>query len=205
MTSHPKDLSEDLIDAIAECDKLCEHVHLPFQAGSNRVLKAMHRSYTQERYLDLVRKLKERVPGVTLTTDIIVGFPGETEADFEETLKVVREVGFDAAFTFLYSVRQGTPAADLSDQITEEVKHQRFNRLVAQVNEICAQINQGYLNQVVEVLVEGPSKTDPNRLMGRSRQNKLVNFDGSPDLIGQLVKVKITDPKSFSLNGEVVA
>lgn len=205
MTSHPKDLSDDLIDAIATCEKVCEHVHLPFQAGSNQVLKAMNRSYTQEQYLELVKKLKERVPNVALTTDIIVGFPGETEEDFEETLKIVREVGFDAAFTFLYSVRQGTPAANLKDQVPEEVKHARFNRLVAQVNEICASINQGYLNQVVEVLVEGPSKTDPTRLMGRNRQNKLINFDGSPELINQLVKVKITEPKSFSLNGVVVS
>lgn len=204
MTSHPKDLSEDLIDAIATCNKVCEHVHLPFQSGSNAVLKAMNRSYTKEKYLNLVNKLKTRVPNVSLTTDIIVGFPEETEEDFAHTLDIVNQVGFDAAFTFLYSIRQGTPAAKIEAQVEDTVKHERFNRLVERVNEICGIINQGYLDKTVEVLVEGPSKTDPSRLMGRTRQNKLVNFSGDESLIGQLVQVKITDPKTFSLNGELI-
>ncbi|GAB6087864.1 tRNA (N6-isopentenyl adenosine(37)-C2)-methylthiotransferase MiaB [Alkaliphilus crotonatoxidans] len=204
MTSHPKDLSQELIDAIAQCEKVCEHVHLPFQAGSNTILKAMNRSYTKEKYLDLVNRLKAKVPNVSLTTDIIVGFPGEKEEDFQHTLDIVETVGFDAAFTFLYSIRQGTPAAKLEDQVPDAIKHERFNRLVERVNAICGTINEGYLNKTVEVLVEGPSKTDPARLMGRTRQNKLVNFNGDESLIGKLVQVKITDPKTFSLNGELI-
>ncbi|MBM7614121.1 tRNA (N6-isopentenyl adenosine(37)-C2)-methylthiotransferase MiaB [Alkaliphilus hydrothermalis] len=203
MTSHPKDLSDDLIDAIAECDKVCEHAHFPFQAGSNRILKEMNRVYTKEKYLESVEKLKAKVPNIALTTDIIVGFPGETEEDFEDTLDVVNKVRFDSAFTFLYSIRQGTPAAEMAEQIPEDVKHERFNRLVDRVNEICAEINESYQDQIVEVLVEGPSKTDPKKLMGRTRQNKLVNFVGDESLIGELVKLKIIEAKTFSLNGEV--
>lgn len=204
MTSHPKDLSEELIAAMAEGGKICQHIHLPFQAGSNRILKAMNRGYTKERYLDLVNKLKEKVPDIAITTDIIVGFPGETEEDFLETLDVVEKVRFDAAFTFLYSVRQGTPAADMGDQIPEDVKHERFNRLVNTVNRICGEINASYDGKIVEVLVEGPSKTDSEKLMGRTRQSKLVNFQGDKSNIGKLVEVKITDPKTFSLNGEML-
>ncbi|KAB3527257.1 tRNA (N6-isopentenyl adenosine(37)-C2)-methylthiotransferase MiaB [Alkaliphilus serpentinus] len=204
MTSHPKDLSEDLIDAMAEGGKICQHIHLPYQAGSNRILKAMNRGYTKEKYLELVDKLKAKIPDVAITTDIIVGFPGETEEDFLDTLDVVERVRFDAAFTFLYSVRQGTPAADMGDQIPDDVKHHRFNRLVDTVNRICGEINASYLDKTVEVLVEGPSKTDATRLMGRTRQNKLVNFQGDETYIGQLVQVKITDPKTFSLNGEII-
>ncbi|WP_026477857.1 tRNA (N6-isopentenyl adenosine(37)-C2)-methylthiotransferase MiaB [Alkaliphilus transvaalensis] len=203
MTSHPKDLSDDLINAIADCEKVCEHAHFPFQAGSNKILKEMNRVYTKEQYLEKVEKLKAKVPDISLTTDIIVGFPGETEEDFQHTLDVVKEVRFDSAFTFLYSIRQGTPAANIIEQIDEETKHERFNRLVDQVNEICGEINQSYQDKVVEVLVEGPSKTDPKKLMGRTRQNKLVNFVGDESLIGEIVNVKIIDPKTFSLNGEI--
>ncbi len=204
MTSHPKDLSEELIDVMAECKKVSPHMHLPFQAGSNKVLKAMNRSYTKESYLALVDNLKRKVPDVAITSDIIVGFPGETEADFQDTMEIVERVRFDSVFTFIYSKRQGTPAAEMKDHISDEVVHDRFNRLVRKINEICAEINRSYLNKEVEVLVEGPSKTDNERLMGRTGQSKLVNFDGDFSLIGKLVKIKITDPKTFSLNGEVV-
>ncbi|AOY77173.1 tRNA (N6-isopentenyl adenosine(37)-C2)-methylthiotransferase MiaB [Clostridium formicaceticum] len=205
MTSHPKDLSESLIEAIAHYDKVCEHIHLPFQAGSNAILKAMNRNYTQESYLGLVEKLKKAVPDIAMTTDIIVGFPGETEEDFMDTLKVVEAVRFDSAFTFLYSVREGTPAAKMETQVDDEIKHKRFNQLVETVNQISAEINSCYLNKEVEVLVEGVSKTDPSKLMGRTRQNKLVNFSGGEELIGKLVRVKVTEPKTFSLNGEIVS
>lgn len=204
MTSHPKDLSDRLIDAMVECDKVCEQFHLPFQSGSDRILKIMNRKYTKEGYLNLVRKLKERIPSIGLTTDIIVGFPGETEEDFQDTLDIVETARYDSAFTFLYSIREGTPAAKMEDQVPEDVKQERFNRLLEKVNEISAEINQSYLSKVVEVLVEGPSKTDPNRLMGRTRENKLVNFDGDETLIGKLVSVKIVEAKTFSLNGEVI-
>ena len=169
MTSHPKDLSDDLIDAMAECDKVCEHLHLPFQSGSNRILKAMNRKYTKERYLSLIEKLKDRIPNIRLTTDIIVGFPGETEEDFQHTLDIVERVEYDSAFTFLYSVRQGTPAAKMEGRVDKETKRDRFNRLLEKINKISAEINQNYLNRTVEVLVEGPSKTNPNRYMGRTR------------------------------------
>ncbi|MGV8152904.1 MAG: tRNA (N6-isopentenyl adenosine(37)-C2)-methylthiotransferase MiaB [Alkaliphilus sp.] len=201
MTSHPKDLSDDLIDAISECEKVCEHLHLPFQAGSNKVLGEMNRKYTKEKYLELVDKIKTKVPNIALTTDVIVGFPGEREEDFVDTLEIIEKVRFDSAFTFLYSIRTGTPAATMKNQIDDGAKHERFNRLVELVNSISADINSAYLNQVVEVLVEGKSKNNPNKLMGRTRQHKLVNFDGDISLMGQLVNVKITEVKTFSLNG----
>ncbi|HZK57987.1 MAG TPA: tRNA (N6-isopentenyl adenosine(37)-C2)-methylthiotransferase MiaB [Clostridia bacterium] len=204
MTSHPKDLSNRLIDAMAECDKVCEHLHLPLQSGSSRVLEIMNRRYTKERYLTLVEKLKNKVPGIRLTTDIIVGFPGETEEDFQHTLDVVGKVRYDSAFTFLYSIRQGTPAASMEEQIDRKTKQDRFNRLLEKINRISAEINQNYLGRVVEVLVEGPSKTNPDRLMGRTGGNKLVNFDGSENLIGELVQVQITETRTFFLNGNVV-
>lgn len=203
MTSHPKDLSDKLIDAMAECDKICEHLHLPFQSGSNRILKIMNRRYTKEGYLLLVKKLKDKVPNIRLTTDIIVGFPGETEEDFQDTLDIVEKVRYDSAFTFLYSIREGTPAAEMENQIDHKTKQNRFNRLLEKVNKISAEINQNYLDKIVEVLVEGPSKTNPNRLMGRTRGNKLVNFDGPKDLIGKLVQVQIVEAKTFSLNGKI--
>lgn len=204
MTSHPKDLSQELIQAIAECQKVCEHVHLPFQAGSNRILRKMNRNYTKESYLALVDKMKLVIPNIALTTDIIVGFPGETEEDFLDTLDIVEKVRFDSAFTFLYSIRKGTPAALMEEQVDENTKHDRFNRLVEIVNKISGEKNQEYLNKEVEVLVEGPSKTDATKLMGRTRQNKLVNFKGDPSLIGKLVNIRITEPKTFSLNGEII-
>ncbi|MDR5658147.1 tRNA (N6-isopentenyl adenosine(37)-C2)-methylthiotransferase MiaB [Serpentinicella sp. ANB-PHB4] len=204
MTSHPKDLSDKLIEAVATGDKLCEHIHLPFQAGSNKILKEMNRSYTKESYLDLVSRIKNRIPSVSLTTDIIVGFPGETEEDFEDTLDIVKKVRFDSAFTFLYSTRKGTPAANMENHVDEKVKHERFNRLLEVINNISAEINKSYENKVVEVLVEGKSKTDSSKLMGRTRQNKLVNFEGDISYIGSLVDVEIIEAKTFSLNGRLI-
>lgn len=205
MTSHPKDLSEPLIDAIASCDKLCEHIHLPFQAGSNNVLKAMNRGYSKESYLELVERIKSKIPNVAITTDIIVGFPGESEADFEDTIDMVRKVRFGSAYTFLYSIRKGTPAAEMKDQIDDQVKHDRFNRLIDEINKVSAEINHSYLGKEVEVLVEDVSKTNTEKLMGRTRQSKLVNFEGDKSLIGKIIKVKIIEAKTFSLNGEIIA
>lgn len=204
MTSHPKDLSDDVIDVIAECDKVCDHIHLPVQSGSSNILKKMNRHYTKEQYLELVKKIKERIPSASLTTDIIVGFPGETEEDFNDTLELIKEVRYDSAFTFLYSKRKGTPAYEYEEQITEKVKHERFDRLVAEVNEICEELNKEYLGREVKVLVEGVSKTDDSKLMGRTSTSKLVNFTGSKDSIGKVVNVKITEARSFSLLGEEI-
>ncbi|WP_061994748.1 tRNA (N6-isopentenyl adenosine(37)-C2)-methylthiotransferase MiaB [Clostridium sp. ATCC 25772] len=204
MTSHPKDLSDEVIEAIAECDKLCECIHLPVQSGSSRILKKMNRHYDREQYVELIRKIKERIPNVALTTDIIVGFPGETEEDFEETLSLVKEVEYDSAFTFLYSKRKGTPADLMLDQVPEEAKKARFNRLVEAVNEISAKKNKAYDQKVVEVLVEGLSKNDDSKLAGRTRTGKLVNFAGNKENIGKLVNVKIIKAQSFSLVGEEV-
>lgn len=204
MTSHPKDLTDEVIKAVAECDKVCEHIHLPVQSGSTKILKDMNRHYDREYYSSLVKKIKEQIKDVAITTDIIVGFPGETEEDFLETLSLVEEVRYDSAFTFLYSIREGTPAANLKDQIPEDVKHDRFNRLVETVNRICAEINKDYEGKTVEVLVEGKSRTDENKLMGRTRTGKLVNFEGSAENVGKLVNVKITKAQSFSLVGEEI-
>ncbi len=204
MTSHPKDLSDELIEAFVDCKKLCKNIHLPVQAGSDIVLKRMNRHYDRAHYLELVRKIRAAVPEITISTDIIVGFPGETEEDFEDTLSLVREVEYDSAFTFLYSIRKGTPAEKFEDQIPEETKHARFNRLVEAVNEISERKNKAYLGRVEEVLVEGTSKTDENTLTGRTDGFKLVNFPGDAALIGSIVKVEITDAKTFSLMGRIV-
>jgi len=204
MTSHPKDLTEDVIYAIKECDKLCNHIHLPVQSGSSRILKKMNRSYSREDYLKLVNKIKEEIPNVAITTYIIVGFPGETEEDFNETLELVKEVEYDSAFTFLYSKRKGTPAYDMDEQVPEDVKHERFEKLVKIVNESCEKNNKKYQDKIVKVLVEGESKNDKNRLTGRTDTGKLVNFTGNKDNIGKIVDVKITKTLSFSLDGEEV-
>lgn len=203
MTSHPKDISDDLIYAIRSLNKVCESIHLPLQSGSTKVLREMNRSYTKEEYLRLAEKIKSTIDNVTLTTDIMIGFPGETEADFLDTLDVVEKVEFDAAFTFIYSIRKGTIAETMPDHIPENVKKDRFNRLLKVVNKISAEKNSAYHNRIVEVLVEGQSKKNTSKLMGRTRENKLVNFSGNAK-IGDIVLVKITDPKSFSLNGEQI-
>ena len=204
MTSNPKDLSDELIEAFAVCDKLCKNLHLPIQSGSNRVLKRMNRKYTREDYLKLIEKLRKTVPDITLSTDIIVGFPGETNEDFEETLSIVKEVEYDSAFTFIYSIRKGTPAEKFEDQIEESEKHRRFDLLVSAVNEISEKKNKVYQDRVEKVLVDGVSKNDKSTLTGRTDGFKLVNFAGKKEMIGSIVDVKITDAKTFSLFGEVV-
>ncbi|MEA4825187.1 MAG: tRNA (N6-isopentenyl adenosine(37)-C2)-methylthiotransferase MiaB [Clostridium sp.] len=204
MTSHPKDVSQELINAMAECDKVCEHGHFALQSGSSRILEKMNRRYTREDYLELVKKLRTAMPDIAISTDIIVGFPGETEEDFKETLSIVEKVEFDSAFTFIYSQREGTPAATHEEQVPEEIKHERFNRLVKVVNDCMAKKNKEYQDKIVEVLVEGPSKNDDTKLMGRTRTGKLVNFDGDISYVGKIVNIKITKAQSFSLVGDII-
>ncbi|MDQ2939183.1 MAG: tRNA (N6-isopentenyl adenosine(37)-C2)-methylthiotransferase MiaB [Actinomycetota bacterium] len=197
---HPKDIREDVIRAHAELPALCEHIHLPLQSGSSRVLKAMRRTYNRERYMARVAEIREQVPDCAITTDIIVGFPGETEGDFSQTLEVVEEVGYDGAFTFVFSPRRGTEAATLGEQIPHPVKRERMERLVALVQRRARERGQRFVGRTVEVLVEGPSRTDPTRLRGRSRHNKTVNFDGTASP-GELVDVEVTDATSTTLSG----
>ncbi|MBO8158375.1 tRNA (N6-isopentenyl adenosine(37)-C2)-methylthiotransferase MiaB [Thermosyntropha sp.] len=203
-TSHPKDMSDKLIETMTSEHKICEHAHVAMQAGSNRILERMNRHYTREYYLNLTRKLREKVPGIAITTDIIVGFPGETEEDFEDTLDMVRKVRFDAAFTFMFSPRAGTKAAEFKDQVPLEVKKARLERLNELQYGIATEINKTLEGTVQEVLVEGPSKTDPDKLTSRTRTNRIVIFSGSEDLIGKLINVKITEARTFSLFGELV-
>jgi tRNA-2-methylthio-N6-dimethylallyladenosine synthase len=198
---HPKDMRADVIRAHAELDALCEHIHLPLQSGSSRILKRMRRTYTRERYLERVAMIRELLPDCSLTTDIIAGFPGETEDDFAQTLELAEEVAYDGAFTFSYSPRRGTEAATLSDQVPYHVKVERLERLVSVVQRRAHERAQRFVGRTLEVLVEGPSRTDPTRLRGRSRHNKVVNFDGlaAP---GELVDVEITSATSQTLTGE---
>jgi len=198
---HPKDFRRPVIDAIAECEAVCEHAHLPLQSGSSRILKAMRRTYGRERYLRLVDELRAAIPDLALTTDLIVGFPGETEEDFRETLEAVEEVGFDSAFTFVYSPRAGTEAAVMSDQIPEDVKHNRIERLVDVVQRCAAARNAERVGGVEQVLVEGASRTDPSLLRGRTRRNTTVNFAGQA-AVGELVDVRIDAATSTTLRGE---
>lgn len=204
MTSHPKDLSDKLIEAFKKCDKLCKYIHLPVQSGSNKVLKEMNRKYTREAYLSLVERIREAVPEIAISTDIIVGFPGETEADFEDTLDLARQVQYDSAFTFLYSTRKGTPAAQREDQIPEEVKHQRFNRLVDVINQSSAGKNRGYIGKTVDVLIDSVSRNKIGTYEGRSDSFKLVNLIGKDIAEGSIVPVKITGANTFSLTGEII-
>jgi tRNA-2-methylthio-N6-dimethylallyladenosine synthase len=197
---HPKDFRDPVIAAMAECDAVCEHIHLPLQSGSSRLLKAMRRTYDRERYLRLVAKLRDAIPGLALGTDIIVGFPGETEADFRDTLEVVEEVRYDSAFTFIYSPRRGTEAAELAEQVPEDVKHERLERLVDVVQRIAAERNAARVGTVEEVLVEGASRTDAALLRGRTRGNVTVNFAGDA-LPGALVDVLIDGATSTTLRG----
>ena len=198
---HPKDMREDVIRAHAELDSLCEHIHLPLQSGSSEVLKRMRRTYTRERYLDRVALIREHVPDCALTTDIIVGFPGETQADFERTLAIAEEVGYDGAFTFIYSSRRETEAAEMEDQVPHEVKVARMERLIEVVQRRARERAQRFVGRTVEVLVEGPSRTDPSRLRGRSRHNKVVNFSGL-GRPGELVAVEIAAATSQTLLGQ---
>lgn len=204
MTSHPKDLSDELIYAMASLDKVCEQLHLPVQSGSNRILKAMNRKYTREDYLLLIEKIKKAIPDISISTDIIVGFPGETEEDFLDTLDLVKKARFDSAFTFLYSLREGTKAAQMENQVPDDIKHERFQRLLDTIYPIFYEENLKYLNKTVEVLVEEVSKNNDEVLSGRTRTGKLVHFKGSKDLIGKFVNVKITTPKTFTLEGHLI-
>jgi tRNA-2-methylthio-N6-dimethylallyladenosine synthase len=198
---HPKDMREDVIRAHAELPALCEHIHLPLQSGSNTVLKRMRRTYTRERYLDRVAMIREHVPDCALTTDVIVGFPGETDEDFEQTVELADAVGYDGAFTFIYSPRRGTEAAELPDQVPHEVKVERLQRLVAVVQRRAHERATRFIGRTLDVLVEGPSRTDPSRLRGRSRHNKVVNFTGL-GAAGELVEVEILGATSQTLSGQ---
>lgn len=201
MTSHPRDFSEKLIKIISQSKKVCKHFHLPVQAGSNKILEKMNRGYTREQYLELIGKIRQYNPNPVITTDIIVGFPGETEEDFQETLSLVEKVRFDGAFTFIYSARTGTPAAKFKDQIPQEEKRARIQTLNDKINGIGKEINQGYLNKVVDVLVEGPSKTNKEMLTGKTEGNKTVIFTGDHGNIGKIVPVLITEPQTWILKG----
>lgn len=204
MTSHPRDFDDYLVEVLAKGGNLVEHIHLPVQSGSTDVLKIMARKYTREHYLELVRKIKAAIPDVALTTDIIVGYPNETEEQFEETMSLYREVGFEAAYTYIYSPREGTPAAKMQDNVPMEVKKERLQRLNALVNQSSQEALQTYKGKIVEVLVEGESKNNPDVLAGYTRKSKLVNFKAPKTTIGKLIKVKITETKTWSLNGEMV-
>lgn len=205
MTSHPKDLSDELIACFGDCKKLCHNIHLPVQSGSDEVLRRMNRHYNRQRYMEIVEKLRATCPDLSISTDIIVGFPGETEEDFLDTLSLVREVEYDSAFTFIYSPRVGTPAAKYDNQIPENIKHERFDRLVEEVNRCSAKKNSEYLGKIVTVLVDGPSKNDAGAWSGRTDTFKLVNFTSEEPLTeGQMVSVRITETKTFSLDGEKV-
>lgn len=203
-TSHPRDFDDHLIDVLSNRGNLVEHIHLPVQSGSSDVLKIMARGYTREKYLTLAEKIKKAIPDVALTTDIIVGYPNETDEQFEETLSLYKEVGFDTAFTFIYSPREGTPAAKMEDNVPHEVKRERLQRLNKLVNDIAAEKMQAFEGQIVDVLVEGESKNNPDILAGYTAKNKLVNFKGPKSTIGRIVKVKITEAKTWSLDGEIV-
>ncbi len=203
-TSHPRDLTDKMILAVAQGEKICQHFHLPVQAGSDQVLKKMNRGYTREYYLERVAKIREIIPNAGLSTDLIVGFPGETEEDFQQTLDLLQRVEFDAAFTFLYSPRSGTPAAKMAEQLSAEVKKDRLQRLMTLQNEISLRQNQKLLGKVVEVLVEGESKTNKEKLTGRTRANELVVFAGPKNLAGQLIPVKIIEAGTWTLEGELV-
>ena len=203
ITSHPKDLSDKLIQTVAEGEKLCEHFHLPIQSGSNFILQRMNRKYTREYYLSRVRKIRELLPQASLTTDIIVGFPGESEEDFEQTLAMMRTVHYSQAFTFMYSKRSGTLAANMEDQIPLDVKKRRLQRLMSVQNQESLEWRQPMIGKVYEVLVEGPSKMNSERLAGRTRGNELVVFSGNPEMIGSLVNVRIVEVGSWTLRGEI--
>jgi tRNA-2-methylthio-N6-dimethylallyladenosine synthase len=196
---HPKGYGNDLVDAFGRLDKLCETAHLPVQSGSNRVLEAMHRGYTRERFLDLVARLRRACPDIAITTDLIAGFPGETEEDFEETLELARTVEFDNAFLFKYSPRKDTPAAAQADQVPLALREDRLSRLIELVNGIGARKLLSLVGQTVEILVEGPSRRNGARLEGRTRRNQITVFDGSPRHLGQLLDVRVTRASAFTL------
>ena len=203
ISPHPKDFTDDVIEAIRDCEKVCKMIHLPLQSGSTKVLKEMNRKYTKEQYLNLVSKMKERIPNLELSTDIIVGFPGETEEDFEDTLDVVRRVNFEQVFMFIYSRRVGTPADKMENQIPEEIKHERFDRLKQLVEGQIRNNNEKYVGTIQRVLVEGRSKTNANVLTGRTEYNKVVNFEGDDSLIGKMINLKIESEHMWYLKGAI--
>ena len=204
VSPHPKDFTDDVIDAIRDCDKVCKFIHLPLQSGSTNVLNKMNRKYTKEQYLELVEKIKTKIPEIKLSTDIIVGFAGESEEDFEDTLDVVRKANFEQVFMFIYSRRKGTPGDLMKDQIPEDVKHKRFERLKELVESQIAENNKEYENSIQEVLVEGPSKGNENLLTGRTEYNKVVVFEGDESLINTIVKVKLTENHMWYFKGEII-
>jgi tRNA-2-methylthio-N6-dimethylallyladenosine synthase len=201
---HPIGFRDDLLGALASLPKLAEHVHLPLQSGSNKILKAMHRTYTAEKYVDLVDRIRQARKGIAITTDVIVGFPGETESDYEQTRELVEQIQFDNAFIFRYSPRRDTPAAEMGDQIDESVKESRNQDLLRVVDESARRAGERLVGRDVEVLCEGPSKTNPARLMGRTRTNKIVVFEGSDELVGEIVNVRVQQANGFSLYGTPV-
>ncbi len=203
MTSHPKDISDKLIDTMAREEKICKQLHLPIQAGNDRVLKAMNRRYTRSEYMEKMKKIKEKMPEITLTTDIIVGFPGETNEEFTDTLEVLKEVEYDSIFSFIYSKRPGTPASVMEDVISAEDKKRNFDMLLTVQDEISKKKNLALLGKRVKILTEGVSKNNPNALMGRTEGGKTVNFEGGKSLIGSFVTVEITDAKTWSLTGRI--
>lgn len=203
ISPHPRDFTDDVIDAIADCDKVCNLIHFPLQSGSTNILKVMNRNHTKEQYLERVEKIKTKVPDMCLTTDIIVGFPGETEEDFEDTLDVVRKVKFEQIFMFIYSRRVGTPADRMENQVPEEIKHERFDRLKKLYEEQVKERNQEYIGKTFQVLVEGKSKNNEKMLTGRTYSNRVLIFEGSEDLIGQTVPIKIEEDHLWYLQGKV--
>ena len=202
VSPHPKDFTDDVIEAIANCDKVCKLIHLPLQSGNTKVLKEMNRKYTKEQYLNLVEKMKAKIPNLTLSTDIIVGFPGETEEEFEDTLDVVKKVRFEQVYMFIYSRRVGTPGDKMENQIPEEIKHKRFDRLKALVESQIEENNQKYVGTIQKVLVEGTSKNNENMLTGRTDSNKVVIFEGDKSLINQIIELKIVSEHMWYLRGE---
>ncbi len=204
MTSHPKDATRELVDTIAECEKVTRHFHLPVQSGSNRILKQMNRGYTRESYLELISYVKERLPDVALTSDIIVGFPGETYEDFRETVSLIQQVGYDSLFTFIYSPRKGTKAAEMPDPISAEEKGKWFRELLEVQQNIGCSSYKDYIGKTLRVLCEGEGRTDPTLLTGKSSQNIIVDFNGSKELIGSFVDVEITDALAWALVGKLI-
>ena len=204
VSPHPKDFTDDVIEAIRDCDKVCKIVHLPLQSGSSQVLKVMNRKYTKEQYLELAMKMKEMIPEIVFSTDIIVGFPGETEEDFKDTLDVVEKIHFEQVYMFIYSRRVGTPGDKMENQVPDEVKHQRFDRLKELVESQIEENNSKYVGTVQKVLVEGFSKTNSKILTGRTDTNKVVNFEGNEDLIGNIVEMKIVSEHMWYLKGELL-
>ncbi len=203
VSPHPKDFTDDVIETIAKCDKICKLVHLPLQSGNTKVLKEMNRKYTKEQYLKLVEKMKNKIPNLTISTDIIVGFPGETETDFEDTLEVVKKVKFEQVYMFIYSRRVGTPGDKMKNQIPENIKHKRFDKLKTLVESQIEKNNQKYVGTIQKVLVEGTSKNNDDMLTGRTDSNKVVIFEGDKSLIGKMTELEIVSEHMWYLKGNL--